>query len=253
MLIILLGLISGLLLGITGGGGAIVSVPALVYGLHMPMQVATTMSLFVVGGSALLGTILKRKQVAWGKGLIFAILGSLFSPVGSFLAKRFSESSLIASFAILMLIVAVLMFKRSNTKSPPLNNSQPSAPHNTQWLVVIVAICTGLLTGFFGVGGGFMIVPALVLLNKLENKTAAATSLFIISLISISSLANKVTEIELDVQLIIIFMLGSVLGMLAGNYISQKISNKLSQRIFAAISALLGIYMLIDSVLKFAV
>lgn len=252
MLIIVLGLISGLLLGITGGGGAIVSVPALVYGLHMPMQIATTMSLFVVGGSALLGTILKRKQVAWGKGLIFAILGSLFSPVGSFLAKRFSESSLIAGFAILMLIVAVLMFKRSNTKSPPLNNSQPAVPNN-QWLVLIVAICTGLLTGFFGVGGGFMIVPALVLLNKLENKTAAATSLFIISLISISSLANKVAEIELDVKLVLIFMLGSLLGMLAGNYISQKISNKLSQRIFAAISALLGVYMLIDSVLKFAV
>jgi hypothetical protein len=253
MLIIVLGLISGLLLGITGGGGAIVSVPALVYGLHMPMQIATTMSLFVVGGSALLGTILKRKQVAWGKGLIFAILGSLFSPVGSFLAKRFSESSLIAGFAILMLIVAVLMFKRSNAKSPPLNNLQPSAPKNTRWLVVIVAIFTGLLTGFFGVGGGFMIVPALVLLNKLETKVAAATSLFIISLISISSLANKVAEIELDVKLVLIFMLGSLLGMLAGNYISQKISNKLSQRIFAAISALLGIYMLIDSVLKFAV
>ena len=249
MLIIVLGLISGLLLGITGGGGAIVSVPALVYGLHMPMQIATTLSLFVVGGSALLGTILKRKQVAWGKGLIFAILGSLFSPVGSFLAKRFSESSLIAGFAILMLIVAVLMFKRSNAKSPPLNNSAT----NNQWLVVIVAILTGLLTGFFGVGGGFMIVPALVLLNKLENKTAAATSLFIISLISISSLANKVAEIELDVKLVLIFMLGSLLGMLAGNYISQKISNKLSQRIFAATSALLGVYMLIDSVLKFAV
>ena len=249
MLIIVLGLISGLLLGITGGGGAIVSVPALVYGLHMPMQIATTLSLFVVGGSALLGTILKRKQVAWGKGLIFAILGSLFSPVGSFLAKRFSESSLIAGFAILMLIVAVLMFKRSNAKSPPLNNSAT----NNQWLVVIVAILTGLLTGFFGVGGGFMIVPALVLLNKLENKTAAPTSLFIISLISISSLANKVAEIELDVKLVLIFMLGSLLGMLAGNYISQKISNKLSQRIFAAISALLGVYMLIDSVLKFAV
>lgn len=252
MLIIVLGLISGLLLGITGGGGAIVSVPALVYGLHMPMQIATTLSLFVVGGSAILGTILKRKQVAWGKGMIFAILGSLFSPVGSFLAKRFSESSLIASFAVLMLIVAVLMFKRSNAKSPPLNNSQPAATNN-QWLVVIVAILTGLLTGFFGVGGGFMIVPALVLLNKLENKTAAATSLFIISLISISSLANKVAEIELDVKLVLIFMLGSLLGMLAGNYISQKISNKLSQRIFAAISALLGVYMLIDSVLKFAV
>lgn len=249
MLIIVLGLISGLLLGITGGGGAIVSVPALVYGLHMPMQIATTLSLFVVGGSALLGTILKRKYVAWGKGLIFAILGSLFSPVGSFLAKRFSESSLIAGFAILMLIVAVLMFKRSNAKSPPLNNSDT----NNQWLVVIVAILTGLLTGFFGVGGGFMIVPALVLLNKLENKTAAATSLFIISLISISSLANKVAEIELDVKLVLIFMLGSLLGMLAGNYISQKISNKLSQRIFAAISALLGVYMLIDSGLKFAV
>ena len=138
MLITILGFFSGLLLGITGGGGAIVSVPALVYGLHMPMQVATTLSLFVVGGSAMLGTYLKRKEVDWKKGIIFAIFGGLASPIGAYLAGRISETVLIGSFAILMLLVSFLMLRKSffKAKNSDLNQARKSSDNNI-WQIQI--------------------------------------------------------------------------------------------------------------------
>lgn len=253
MLITILGLFSGLLLGITGGGGAIVSVPALVYGLHMPMQVATTLSLFVVGGSAILGTYLKRKEVDWKKGIIFAIFGGLASPIGAYLAGRISETVLIGSFAILMLLVSFLMLRKSFFKAKDSDLSQVRKYSNNIWQILPVALFTGLLTGFFGVGGGFMIVPALVILNRMDNKPAAATSLFIIALISLVSVVNKVHEINVDFKLVTIFMFGSILGMIFGSMISQKISSHISQRIFAIIAFILGIYMLFDSFLHFAI
>lgn len=254
MLITILGFFSGLLLGITGGGGAIVSVPALVYGLHMPMQVATTLSLFVVGGSAMLGTYLKRKEVDWKKGIIFAIFGGLASPIGAYLAGRISETVLIGSFAILMLLVSFLMLRKSffKAKSSDLNQARKSSDNNI-WQILPVALFTGLLTGFFGVGGGFMIVPALVILNRMDNKPAAATSLFIITLISLVSIMNKVHEITVDFKLVSIFMFGSILGMIFGSMISQKISSHISQRIFAIIAFILGVYMLFDSFFHFAI
>lgn len=248
MLITLLGIFSGLLLGLTGGGGAIVSVPALVYGLHIPMQVATTLSLFVVGGSSMLGTYLKRKEVDWKKGFIFAIFGGLASPIGSYLAKHINEDVLIGSFAILMLLVSFLMIRKSMSKNNlSSKNNRINYKAYSIWQTLPVGLITGLLTGFFGVGGGFMIVPALVLLNRMENKSATATSLFIITLISLISIMGKAQEIELDFILIIIFMTGSIVGMIIGNIISQKISSQLSQRIFAIVAFILGIYMLLDS------
>lgn len=252
MFIILLGAFSGLLLGITGGGGAIVAVPALVYGLHLPMQVATTLSLFVVGASAMLGTYLKRKDVDWRKGIIFAIAGGVATPLGIYLARKISEPTLIMSFAFLMLLVSFLMFRKSMVKIKSDGQSiMPSVVSTSTWQILPIALLTGCLTGFFGVGGGFMIVPALVLLNRMETKPAAATSLFIITLISLFSIANKISEITLDFKLIIIFLFGSIFGMVVGGVIAQKISNRASQRIFAIVAFVLGIYMIFDSVVHY--
>lgn len=251
MFIILLGAFSGLLLGITGGGGAIVAVPALVYGLHLPMQVATTLSLFVVGASAMLGTYLKRKDVDWRKGIIFAIVGGVATPLGIYLARKISEPTLIMSFAILMLLVSFLMFRKSMAKKKSDDKSMSSKVNTSTWQILPIALLTGCLTGFFGVGGGFMIVPALVLLNRMETKPAAATSLFIIALISLFSIANKVSEVTLDFKLIIIFLFGSLVGMVVGGMIAQKISNQAAQRIFALVAFVLGIYMIFDSIVHY--
>ena len=251
MLIILLGLFSGLLLGLTGGGGAIVAVPALVYGLHVPIKIATTMSLLVVGVSAIVGTLLHRKEVHWRNGLIFAIIGSISAPLGIKAAQVFSEPLLIGSFALLMLLVSVITFRKSLKNKDVTNNEFIKSSRVQEFFKMLpIAILTGFLTGLFGVGGGFIIVPALVILSGMTNKPAVATSLFIISLLSAFSMINKISVIEVDFNLATIFMLGSILGMLAGSFIAKKITNQLSQRIFAAVAAILGVFMLINCLTK---
>lgn len=250
MVIILLGICSGLLLGLTGGGGAIIAVPVLVYGLALPIKIATTMSLLVVGISALVGTLLRRREVAWRNGIVFAIIGSFSAPLGIKVAQIFSEPLLIGSFGVLMLLIAALTL-RKNLQRATVVIIQPAVSQFGALLKIIpIAILTGFLTGLFGVGGGFIIVPALVLLGGMENKPAVATSLFIISLLSIFSLFNKIAVIEVDFKLAAIFLCGSIIGMLLGSFVAKKITNRLSQQIFAGVAALLGIFMLINSVTK---
>lgn len=242
----LFGIFSGILLGLTGGGGAIVAVPVLVYGMQIPIKIATTMSLMVVGISALIGTLLRHKEVYWRNGFVFAIIGSISAPLGIKVAQIFSEPLLIGCFALLMLIIAIITFHKS-LKS----NNKESQSNNPLKVVKIIPAATlaGFLTGLFGVGGGFIIVPALIILGGMANKPAVATSLFIISLLSIFSLGNKISIIELDFNLTAIFIMGSIAGMIAGSVIARKISNRISQRIFAAVSAGFGIFMMIKSIM----
>lgn len=244
MFTILLGAFSGVLLGLTGGGGAIIAVPVLVYGIHLSMKIATTMSLMVVGASALIGVLLRYKEVSWRNGFIFAIIGSISAPLGIKVAQIFSESLLIGCFALLMLIIAVTTFHKS-LKSNVKEDHDRTPVKAVK--IIPAAILTGFLIGLFGVGGGFIIVPALMILGEMDNKPAVATSLFIISLLSIFSLVNKLAVIKLDFNLTVIFMLGSIAGMFVGSIISKKITNISSQRIFAAVSAGFGIFMMIKS------
>lgn len=183
--IILLGIAGGVLLGLTGGGGAIVAVPVLVYGVGLPIKTATTMSLLVVGVSAVIGTLLRQQEVAWRNGVVFAVIGSISAPLGVKAAQIFSESLLIGSFALLMLLIAMITLRKSLQATPVLKSSLPSTGSVTVVKIIPIAMLTGFLTGLFGVGGGFIIVPALVILSKMENKPAVATSLFIISLLSV--------------------------------------------------------------------
>lgn len=245
MFTILLGAFSGILLGLTGGGGAIVAVPVLVYGIDLPIKVATTMSLMVVGASALIGVLLRHKEVYWRDGFIFAIIGSISAPLGIKVAQIFSESLLIGCFAVLMLVIAVITFQ----KSLKLNVKEDHGRIPVKVVKIVpAAVLAGFLTGLFGVGGGFIIVPALMILGKMDNKPAVATSLFIISLLSIFSLVNKLSVIKLDFNLTVTFMLGSIAGMFVGSIISKKITNTSSQRIFAVVSAGFGVFMMIKSI-----
>lgn len=230
------------------------AVPVLVYGVHIPIKAATTMSLLVVGVSALIGTFLRYKEVYWRNGFIFAIIGSLSAPLGIKAAQVFSESVLIGCFALLMLLISAITFRksfRSNIKKSC--NSVPTSNLREFIKIIPVAMLTGFLTGLFGVGGGFIIVPALVFLSGMANKPAVATSLFIISLLSIFSMVNKISVIEIDFNLAVIFILGSIVGMFAGSSVAKKITNRITQRIFAAVAAVLGIFMLINGITKILV
>lgn len=244
-MIIIYSIFSGLLLGLTGGGGAIITVPALVYGAKMPVIAATTVSLIIVSSTALIGVIFKWRTIAWKKGLLFALAGIASSPAGTMLAKQLDEKVQIQSFAMLMIIIATIMFYKSlNLKKREIN--PVNCIHKDSSLKIIpAAIITGILTGLFGVGGGFLIVPALVILGGVESKTATATSLLIITLISLFSLLNKLQETNIDFPVTLPFLAGSISGMIIGNHLSRRLSPQLGQQFFAVVAMSIGLYMLV--------
>lgn len=170
-----LGLLMGVTLGALGGGGAILTVPALVYLLGQEPKVATTGSLIIVGITALTGLVPHHRKgnVRLKQGLLFGVLGVLGSLVGSRLSVRADPHLLMTLFAALMLVVAVLMIRKLRRR----NGSDEGTQERGGWLVlVLTATGVGLLTGFFGVGGGFAVVPALTLVLGVFTLAAIAGS-----------------------------------------------------------------------------
>ena len=176
----------GLSLGLIGGGGSIITVPVLVYVLGVPAHRAIGMSLAVVGSTALVGALLhhRRGAVAWRTGSVFAVSGIASAYLGSKLTRLVAAPVLLLLFGCLMLVVATVMLTRKHpTDDAPAH--VPSLPRE-----ILAGLGVGFLTGFLGVGGGFLIVPALVLFGGLAMKDAIGTSLFVIAVNCASGLAR---------------------------------------------------------------
>ncbi len=181
------GLAIGLSLGLVGGGGSILAVPVLVYVLGEPVKAATTESLLIVGVTALLGSLdhARAGRVRWRIALAFGIPGALGSLGGTALNRLVGSRALLLAFAVLLLVAAAGMVRRRGEARRP-----ETAPRGAGlWLRIVPAgLATGALTGFFGVGGGFAIVPALTLLLALPLRAAVGTSLAVIGLTSAAAL-----------------------------------------------------------------
>ncbi|MCA9071805.1 MAG: sulfite exporter TauE/SafE family protein, partial [Planctomycetaceae bacterium] len=208
-LAILFGGIVGFALGLTGGGGGIFAVPLLVYGLHFAPREAIGVSLAAVGGTALIGSIprLIRGEVELRTGVLFAVAGMLGAPIGNYIAGWIPENVLLTLFGFLMIVVAWRMWSKTRQASPS-TESEPAkkdCPQNTcqrdeegklrltsrcAMLLTLVGLTTGILSGMFGVGGGFVIVPALVLFSGMKIHQAVATSLMVIFLVSLSGVSS---------------------------------------------------------------
>lgn len=248
------GAIVGLSLGLTGGGGAIFAVPLLVYGLGVPTREAIGISLAAVGATALAGFItrLRASQVEVRTGVIFAIAGMSGAPLGAWIAGYLPEPLLLLLFAGLMIIVAVRLWMQSTRKAAALevSNCEPIGDASTcqrdsagalilnsrcAVLLLIVGVVTGILTGLFGVGGGFVIVPALVLFSGMPIHRAVGTSLMVIALVSVSGIASHlIAGRPIDPGTTSLFVAGGVGGLLAGQAIGRHLSGPVLQRVFVA-------------------
>ncbi len=246
-----LGLVVGATLGALGGGGAILTVPALVYLLGQEPLAATTGSLVIVGTSALVGMIPYQRagNVRAGQGLVFGLAGILGSFGGSALSRQVDPTVLLVAFAALMLAVAALMARRlwrgrGGTPTPS------SSPVRRAALLVATATGVGLLTGFFGVGGGFAIVPALTLVLGFPIRAAVGTSLLVIAVNSATALASRLAlGLEgLDWPLIGLFALGAVAGSLLGGRISAKADPRHLSAAFIAMLVAIAVFMLAQNV-----
>ncbi len=219
----------GLSLGLIGGGGSIITVPVLVYVLGVAVDRAVGMSLAVVGATALVGALLhgRRGAVAWRTGALFASSGIATAYLGSRLTRMVPPPVLLLIFAALMLVVAGVMLVRKDP-GPDALPHRASLPRS-----VFSGLGVGFLTGFLGVGGGFLIVPALVLFGGLTMKDAIGTSLFVIAVNCAAGLLGHITEGALDARLTLLVTALAVGGALVGTALSHRVHPAGLRRIFA--------------------
>ncbi len=265
LLVIPLGLIIGLSLGALGGGGSILTVPALVFALGQDPRTATTSSLVIVGLTALIAVVPHARggRVRLVQGLVFGALGTVGSIVGSALVVRVEPQILLVAFALLMLVVATLMVLRS--RRPTKTNEAPATgtaatplftlhPVTVAWApvakILATATAVGLLTGFFGVGGGFILVPALVLVLRFPMPLAVGTSLVVIAVNSATALATRIGtgSSQLDWALIGVFTAAAVAGSLVGGRITSRVEPHHLTRAFAILLAVVAVYTAVRSI-----
>jgi uncharacterized membrane protein YfcA len=260
----------GLSLGLTGGGGAMLAVPLLVYGLAVESRSAVAMSLLSVGVTAVLGTILRARQhqVEWPTGLVFAVAGMMGAPLGSWLGQFISETVLLTLFAGLMLLVAEEMWRKSHAASaetlcpiPPRGRSTSTCQRDSEGqlhltsrcaaLLLAVGILSGVLSGLFGIGGGFIIVPALILFSSMPIRRAVGTSLLVISLVSVSGVATQLrVGTPLPMEIALPFVIGSFSGLILASTVSHRLAGPTLQRGFAAVIVVIAVGMLTANLLQ---
>jgi uncharacterized protein len=241
----LLGFAIGLILGFLGGGGSILTVPALVYIVGQSPQAAVTASLVIVGANASMGALFHRRQgtLNWQVALAFGGIGMVTAYWAAGLSKLISPTLLMILFALLMVVVALYMIL---SKTP---QAKEETTHG--WAVTLASgAVVGLLTGFLGVGGGFLIVPALVMLVGLPIRQAVGTSLIIIAMNSLAGLLGHLSGATFDMVVIGIFVVTGFVGAFAGSRLGRILKPEHLRTSFALFVMLLGALLLVDNVSK---
>lgn len=264
----LLGAVIGISLGALGGGGSVLTVPVLVYVLGESAGQATTASLVIVGVTSLAGVIGHGRagRVRWRAGIVFGLAGVATSFLGSWANRAIDPDILLLAFSALMLIAATGMLRRARTPHPapqtagtrpgpgPGDDAQPlSAPtpppggRGTGVRIAAAGLAVGFLTGFFGVGGGFVIVPALTLVLGFTMPEAVATSLLVIVINSAAALTARAGHLTLPWTTVLPFTAAAIAGALAGKHIADRVKSTTLTRAFAVLLVALAAYMAIRS------
>ncbi|MEP6808983.1 MAG: sulfite exporter TauE/SafE family protein [Chthoniobacterales bacterium] len=222
ILALILALAIGVSLGLLGSGGSIITLPVLVYAAKVPAAQAVPMSLAVVGGTTLVGSILNARsgQIHGKAALLFSLTGVLGALGGSQLTHLVRQPVLLLIFAGLMIVVGLLMFR-------PRANRGTDAKAECHWVsCTATGLVVGFLTGFIGVGGGFLIVPALLLLARVPLKRAIATSLVVITVTSAAGLIGHLQRTHFDWRTAGMFLALAIVGMLAGRKFSRQLETE---------------------------
>lgn len=271
LLPIIVGVCVGIIVGLLGAGGGILSVPILVYLLGQSPHNAAAGSLLIVGATSLIALIGRRKEVHWKQGAVFGTLSITGSFLGSFLNSLVSPKLLMYLFSALLVIVAGLMFRKAvkeknaagekpRTMSPNTDVNEQVCNKNTRgnensqrpnsrlhhWMTIIIAaVLIGVLTGFFGVGGGFAVVPALTLIMHFDMKEASATSLLVMVIASLAGLAARMgTAIQIDYLSVLPFAFASMIGGPIGASLTRKAKSTTLTFLFALLLLLVAVYTL---------
>jgi uncharacterized membrane protein YfcA len=239
-----LALAVGLVFGLLGAGGSILTVPIMVFALKQDPKVAIVMSLPIVGGVALVGVA--RHWRAGNVDLRTAIPFGIAAMIGAFggakLAAFLSGRTQLVILAVLMLGAAVSMLRNANATTAPADSARKLTP-----MVLGVGVLTGVLTGVVGIGGGFLLVPALVLLAKVPMTAAVGTSLVVIAMNTVAGYVGYLGTV--DVPWTIVWMFGSLaaLGILAGTALLPRVPQATLKRAFAVLLVAVSMFTLLRS------
>ena len=266
------GALVGLSLALTGGGGSNFAVPLLVFVIGLAPSQAMPLSMAAVAIIAAIGAIhaIRQSLIHWSPTLTFAAGGMLGAPLGLKLAHGVPEQTLLSGFAVLALLVGSSMAWRAwqRPQETAVVRALPDAGHEPEGLVcraasdgklrfsapcslvlALTGIITGVLAGFFGVGGGFLIVPALMLITRMGIHHAVATSLVVIALTGLTGAAYAMSEGRILWSALTPFVAGGIFAMLAGRQLAARISGPRLQQLFATAIVLMALLMLARSFL----
>ncbi len=246
MLAILLGTLIGLSLGMIGGGGSILTVPILVFIMGQDAHMATATSLAIVGATSAVGSVphWRAGRVRFRTAIPFGISGILGAFAGAWANQLLPDKVILVLFGVLMLVVAARMFLSPKI---PASISRSRAIRDDWIPMIVTGLGVGVMTGFFGVGGGFLIVPALVLILGLNMRTAVGTSLVVIAINSASGLAAHLRYGTLDLTMAALFTVGGAIGAILGASLAGKLDEQRLQRGFAMFVAVLGVWMVVGN------
>jgi uncharacterized membrane protein YfcA len=232
----------GLALGLLGGGGSILTVPVLVYVLGVGAKPAIAMSLAIVGVTSLLGAALHRRlgNVRLDVAVVFGPIAMLGAYAGARLAGLLSGEMQLALLALVMLVAAGSMLRNARVEADP-----SAAPRIA--LLVPVGFGVGLLTGVVGIGGGFLIVPSLVVLARLPMRQAVGTSLLVIAMNSAAGLAGYLGAVQLDWLFLTRFTAAAAIGAIAGTMLGAHVPQATLKRGFAVFLLAVGGFVLYRS------
>lgn len=247
LLAIVLAVVIGVALGLLGGGGSILTVPLLVYGFGMETKAAIATSLLVVGIASLAALVQHARagRVVWRTGLVFGAAGMAGAFAGGRVAVFIPPGVLLVLFAVMMLTTAVAMLRRP---SPALEqNVRLRDGADVPTLAVVVeGLLVGVATGLVGAGGGFLIVPALVLLGGMSMPRAVATSLLVISMKSLAGFAGYLGHVQIDWAVGGILAAGAVGGTVVGSRLVRRISPDSLRRGFGWFTVAMASFILIQ-------
>lgn len=260
-----LGFLIGLALGALGGGGSILAVPVLVYAAGQSAIAATASSLVIVGATSLSGMIrhLKFNRVRVKQGIIFGVAGVGGSLLGSDLNKKVDPNLLLLAFSGVMIIAALQMYHRSAKKSSSDANGDETTTNvrpgqtitltkssitlDTVMKVVVVGSIVGFMTGFFGVGGGFVVVPGLVLALGFSMPDAVGTSLLVIAINSAVALLSRIATAHVAWSVAIPFTVAGIVGSILGAKIASRANSSALTKAFVWLLVALAAYTAVRS------
>ncbi|MGB9378214.1 MAG: sulfite exporter TauE/SafE family protein [Mycobacteriales bacterium] len=250
-----LGLVIGVLLGLLGGGGSILAVPALVYGIGMPLSAAIPTSLIVVGVSSATAVLprLRGKQVQWRIAAVFGVTGAAAAFGGAAVNRLLEPRVVLIGFAAVMVAAALRMLREQEESGGDC--ALPGGRVNWRSCLpkaIGSGIVVGFLTGLFGVGGGFLIIPALTLLLGLPMAVAVGTSLVIVVINSAAGFVAHMGDATIDWRIAVAFTLAAVVGSIAAGRLGSRLPATTLRRWFAYLVFAVAAFVVVQAVVNSA-